>query len=243
MARPAPIAKIRAEETLFRYRVGSERQQHFPGVEAQRVHSELLYRPSPSFLEHTGLGGRQVGGLGESSFSCSRSRSPARHSTVDTKHPLRTPPPSEFSDTPTRKAFDYAEAATALFMTAVASHPPPDYLLGGSSGKDNEGSSSSVSSTSSVSVPSRPPLFQRSASSPSMNHCWQLKTNLSTSSGTPLQPVIKEVKTSKDDTDISAEDVIVDPKTHHTFRKGRLIGKGGFAKVTFQPFFILGGKQ
>ncbi len=64
-----------------------------------------------------------------------------------------------------------------------------------------------------------------------MNHCWQLKTSLS-AGVTPLQPVIKEIKTSKDDTDISAEDIIVDPKTHHTFRKGRIIGKGGFAKVS-----------
>ena len=123
-------------------------------------------------------------------------------------------------------------------MTAVAQPPgpPPDYLLGGSKNSgphtDNEGSSSSVSSTSSVSVPARPALFQRSASSPSMNHCWQLKTSLS-AGVTPLQPVIKEIKTSKDDTDISPEDIIVDPKTHHTFRKGRLIGKGGFAKVSF----------
>ena len=71
----------------------------------------------------------------------------------------------------------------------------------------------------------------RSASSPSMNHCWQLKTSLNAGI-TPLQPLIKEIKTgSKDDTDISPEDIIVDPKTHHTYRKGRLIGKGGFAKV------------
>ena len=44
-----------------------------------------------------------------------------------------------------------------------------------------------------------------------------------------MQPVIKEV--SKDDSDLSPDDIIVDPKTHHTYRKGRLIGKGGFAKV------------
>ena len=62
-----------------------------------------------------------------------------------------------------------------------------------------------------------------------MNHCWQLKTSLS-SGVSPLQPVIKEI-ISKDDTDISPEDIIVDPKTHHPYRKGRLIGKGGFAKV------------
>ena len=75
-----------------------------------------------------------------------------------------------------------------------------------------------------------------------MNHCWQLKTSLN-SGITPLQPIIKEIKTgSKDDTDISPEDIIVDPKTHHTFRKGRLIGKGGFAKVNlkFSLFFLIG---
>ena len=45
-----------------------------------------------------------------------------------------------------------------------------------------------------------------------------------------MQPtIIKEV--SKDDSDVSPDDIIVDPKTHHTYRKGRLIGKGGFAKV------------
>ena len=68
-------------------------------------------------------------------------------------------------------------------------------------------------------------------------HCWQLKTSLNNAGipSNPLQPIIKEIKTgsSKDDTDISPEDIIVDPKTHHTFRKGRLIGKGGFAKVIF----------
>ena len=116
-------------------------------------------------------------------------------------------------------------------MTAVAV-AAPDYLMGTSKNMDNEGSSSSVSSASSVSVgPGRPPAFQRSASSPSMNHCWQLKTSL-TAGVTPLQPVMKEIKTSKDDTDLSPEDIIVDPKTHHTYRKGRLIGKGGFAKVS-----------
>ena len=77
----------------------------------------------------------------------------------------------------------------------------------------------------------------RSASSPSMNHCWQLKTSLNAGI-TPLQPLIKEIKTgSKDDTDISPEDIIVDPKTHHTYRKGRLIGKGGFAKVDILNLF------
>lgn len=117
-------------------------------------------------------------------------------------------------------------------MTAVAAQHTPhsEYLLGTKNQDEGSSSSSSGSSTSSVSVPSRPPLFQRSASSPSMNHCWQLKTTL-TAGVTPLQPIIKEIKTSKDDTDISPEDIIVDPKTHHTFRKGRLIGKGGFAKV------------
>jgi len=111
-------------------------------------------------------------------------------------------------------------------------HETHDTLSKNDSSHGNEGSSSSVSSTSSVSVPSRPvPAFHRSASSPSMNHCWQLKTSLNAGI-TPLQPLIKEIKTgSKDDTDISPEDIIVDPKTHHTYRKGRLIGKGGFAKV------------
>ena len=42
-------------------------------------------------------------------------------------------------------------------------------------------------------------------------------------------PSFKEV--SKDDSDLSPDDIIVDPKTHHTYKKGRLIGKGGFAKV------------
>ena len=36
---------------------------------------------------------------------------------------------------------------------------------------------------------------------------------------------------AKDDNDLSPNDFIVDPKTHHTYKKGRLIGKGGFAKV------------
>ena len=131
----------------------------------------------------------------------------------------------------------------------------PDYGLLGCSGlgtsttktMDNEGSSSSVSSASSVSVgqsgrPIQHPHpnamvagnFQRSASSPSMNHCWQLKTSL-TAGVTPLQPVVimknKKLDHSKDDADLSPEDIIVDPKTHQTYRKGRLIGKGGFAKV------------
>ena len=110
----------------------------------------------------------------------------------------------------------------------------PDYLMGTTKNMDNEGSSSSVSSASSVSVGQggRLPTFQRSASSPSMNHCWQLKTSL-TAGVTPLQPIMKEIKTSKDDTDLSPDDIIVDPKTHQTYRKGRLIGKGGFAKVSF----------
>ena len=131
-------------------------------------------------------------------------------------------------------------------MTTAVQQPVPvqvsyDLCKNDSKNSSNhEGSSSSVSSTSSVSVPSRPsiPAFHRSASSPSMNtHCWQLKTSLNNAGipSNPLQPIIKEIKTgsSKDDTDISPEDIIVDPKTHHTFRKGRLIGKGGFAKVIF----------
>ena len=133
----------------------------------------------------------------------------------------------------------------------------PDYGLMGCNAKtlDNEGSSSSVSSASSVSVgnfqsgvvrlnqqhssANAGGHFQRSASSPSMNHCWQLKTSLSMAgvSSPLLQPVIMKNKKrqssllSKDDTDLSPDDIIVDPKTHQTYRKGRLIGKGGFAKV------------
>ena len=61
-----------------------------------------------------------------------------------------------------------------------------------------------------------------------------------------MQPtIIKEV--SKDDSDVSPDDIIVDPKTHHTYRKGRLIGKGGFAKVfevsricTGEPMMVVG---
>ena len=75
-------------------------------------------------------------------------------------------------------------------MTAIAVNPPPmEYFKSG----DNEGSSSSssASSTSSVSAPSRPPpAFHRSASSPSMNHCWALKTSLHPGA-IPMQPVIK----------------------------------------------------
>ena len=134
----------------------------------------------------------------------------------------------------------------------------PDYGLMGCNAKtlDNEGSSSSVSSASSVSVGNFQSgvirlnqqhssanagerHFQRSASSPSMNQCWQLKTSLSMAgvSSPLLQPVIMKNKKrqssllSKDDTDLSPDDIIVDPKTHQTYRKGRLIGKGGFAKV------------
>jgi serine/threonine protein kinase len=64
-----------------------------------------------------------------------------------------------------------------------------------------------------------------------MNNCWQIKT--SSSMQPTLQPVqiIKEVKMTKDDIDLSPADIIVDPKSHTTYRKGRLIGKGGFAKV------------
>jgi len=64
-----------------------------------------------------------------------------------------------------------------------------------------------------------------------------------------MQPtIIKEV--SKDDSDVSPDDIIVDPKTHHTYRKGRLIGKGGFAKVfevsricTGEPMMVVGASD
>ena len=117
-------------------------------------------------------------------------------------------------------------------MTAIAANPPPMEYFKAASGDNGEGSSSSpsASSTSSVSASSRPPpAFHRSASSPSMSHCWAMKTSLHPGV-IPMQPtIIKEV--SKDDSDVSPDDIIVDPKTHHTYRKGRLIGKGGFAKV------------
>ena len=123
----------------------------------------------------------------------------------------------------------------------------PDYGLMGCSAKtmDNEGSSSSVSSASSVSAGNfqsgykmqnsanagMAGHFQRSASSPSMNHCWQLKTGVTSHQPVQIMKNKKQSSLSKDDTDLSPDDIIVDPKTHQTYRKGRLIGKGGFAKV------------
>lgn len=66
-------------------------------------------------------------------------------------------------------------------------------------------------------------MMHKSPSSPSVNSCWQK------SHGLAKLTVAKT--TSKDDSDLRPDDIIVDPKTNSSFKRGRLIGKGGFAKV------------
>ena len=117
-----------------------------------------------------------------------------------------------------------------------------------SSSGSNSGSGSSLSTGNAGPITANHngrPSFARSASSPSMHNCFSLKTlssgsssgssgycsNNSGSNSIVLSKISNSSATAKDDTDLNPEDVIVDPKSHTAYRKGRLIGKGGFAKV------------